>query len=91
MAGAKECMDFLTANVTLEESLASADFDCVVVVSTSLSAKSLGKAGEFSAAFEAAAKADAAFEKEVCSVPQRFHESPLYNKVIDPWTVCQII
>lgn len=65
MAGAKECVDFLTTNVKVEDSLAAADFDCVVVVGTSVNAKDLGKVSEFAAALESAAKADKAFEKEV--------------------------
>lgn len=65
MAGPKECFDFLNANVKVEESLASADFDYVVYVATSTSEKALGKAQQLSEGLAAAEKCDATFNKQV--------------------------
>ncbi|OQR68700.1 putative aminopeptidase W07G4.4-like [Tropilaelaps mercedesae] len=65
MSGAKECIDFLKANVKLEESISVDDYDCIVIVGTSLCPKALAKANGFAAALEAVKETDAAFDKQV--------------------------
>ncbi|XP_018493704.1 putative aminopeptidase W07G4.4 [Galendromus occidentalis] len=60
---AKETLNFLTANVRVEEVITS-DYDCLVIVGTSLSPKSLGKAEAFAASLEAAKKNDKSFDEQ---------------------------
>ncbi|XP_003740031.1 putative aminopeptidase W07G4.4 [Galendromus occidentalis] len=57
-----ETLSFLKTNVRIEDGL-SADYDCVVIVGTSLCPKSLGKAEIYAAALGAIEKTDESFEK----------------------------
>jgi len=61
----KECSDFLQSSVQLEADLNTSDYDSVVIVGTSLTAGSLGKAACYLNKITAAKSVDAAFEKQV--------------------------